>query len=332
MMKIAVIGGVSSTRVLIEKLFQHGFHEVRVWGYSPEDNSLVSGWSDLKSVCERFGFRYSPFLRVSSCQEEIAQCSPDLIFAVGLSQIISEELISIPRLGCIGFHPTALPKGRGRAAIAWLVLERMDGAASFFILRSGVDDGPIVAQEPFEVDENDDAKSVEKKLLVAEKKALDTWLPKLASGEIGGVEQDHSQASWYGRRSPEDGWIDWKVTVDELLRLIKASTAPHPGAYTFHEDSIITIWSAELNSSAQKGVVGRILQVFPDQTFLVQCNDGLLRVTRWQATNSWLPRVGIRLGYYTEAEVYLLKKKYSELEERIAILEKLALAASSDAK
>lgn len=331
-MKIAIIGGVSSTRVLIEKLFQHGFHDVRVWGYSPEDNSLVSGWSDLKSVCERFGFKYSPFLRVSSCQEEIAQYAPDLIFAVGLSQIIPEELISIPRLGCIGFHPTALPKGRGRAAIAWLVLERMKGAASFFVLRTGVDDGPVVAQEPFEVDENDDAKSVETKLLAAEEIALDTWLPKLASGEIGGVEQDHSQASWYGRRSPEDGWIDWKVTVDELVRLIKASTEPHPGAYTFHEDSIITIWAAELNDSAQKGVVGRILKVFPDQSFLVQCSDGLLRVTRWQAANSWLPKVGIKLGYYTEAEVHRLKKKYSQLEERIAILEKVALAASSDAK
>src|SRR5690606_17854055 len=108
----------------------------------------------------------------------------------------------------------------------------MKGAASFFVLRTGVDDGPVVAQEPFEVDENDDAKSVETKLLAAEEKALDTWLPKLASGEIGGVEQDHSQASSYWRRCPEDGWFDLQVTVDELVRLIKASTEPHPGAYT----------------------------------------------------------------------------------------------------
>lgn len=320
-MKIAVIGGVSSTKLLIEKLSQHGFNNVHVWGYAPENTTRVSGWSDLRGTSESLSFRYTPFVRVSDCKEEITDFAPDLIFAVGLSQIIPEDILSVPRMGCIGFHPTALPRGRGRAPLAWLILEGMDGAASFFLLRKGVDDGPIVAQAPFIVDEHDDAASVETKLLTAEAAALDAWLPQLACGEISGIEQDHSRANWYGRRTPEDGWLDWNKSAEDLSRLIRASTTPHPGAYTYHEDSVITIWKAEVHEIPEKGVVGRILQVFSDQSFLIQCKKGLLHVKNWQAINSWQPKVGIRLGYYAEAEIHKLRDKNAELEQRIIRLE-----------
>lgn len=329
-MKIAVIGGVSSTKLLIEKLSQHGFNNIHVWGYAPENTSRVSGWSDLRGISESLSFRYTPFVRVSDCKEELTDFAPDLIFAVGLSQIIPEDILSVPRMGCIGFHPTALPRGRGRAPLAWLILEGMDGAASFFLLRKGVDDGPIVAQAPFLVDEHDDAASVETKLLIAEAAALDAWLPQLAFGEISGKEQDHSRANWYGRRAPEDGWLDWNKSAEDLYRLIRASTAPHPGAYTFYEDAVITIWAAELNARPEKGVVGRILQVFPDQSFLIQCTKGLLHVKKWQATNAWQPKVGIKLGYYTEAEIYKLRIKNARLEERLERLEGRLLDALRD--
>lgn len=320
-MKIAVIGGVSSTQVLIEKLSHHGFTNVHIWGYAPENISQVSGWSDLEKVSERMNFQYTPFVRVAYCKEAIAEFAPDLIFAVGLSQIIPEDILAIPRMGCIGFHPTALPKGRGRAPLAWLILEGMDGAASFFLLRKGVDDGPIVAQAPFLVDEHDDAASVETKLLMAEAAALDAWLPQLAYGEINSNEQDHSRASWYGRRTPEDGWLDWNTSAADLSRLIKASTAPHPGAYTFHQDAVITIWAAELYEKSEKGVVGRVLEVFPDQSFLIQCAKGLLLVNNWQTTHPWQPKVGIKLGYYTEVEIQRLRNKNAELEQRLTRIE-----------
>lgn len=328
-MKIAVVGGVSSTRVLVEKLFEHGFLDVQVWGYSPDNHEMVSGWSNLEEPSLRFGYAFTPFVRVADCKQDLAKFGPDLIFVVGLSQIIPADIIAIPRISCIGFHPTALPQGRGRAAIAWLILEQVGGAASFFIIREGVDDGPIVAQQPFLIDAHDDAASVERKILAAEEKALDDWLPDIAN--IQAVEQDHSAASWYGRRTPEDGWLDWTKSNADLLRLIRASTRPHPGAYTFHQGNVITIWAAETIDTPHKGVTGRILEILPDGGYVVQCGEGLIKINSWSAAGdpAWRPRVGQKLGYYAEAEIHRLLEKNRLLENRISALEAM-MSAQAD--
>lgn len=321
-MRIAVIGGVNSTRVLIEKLFEYGYRDVHVWGYAPRSVELVSGWADLAAPCQAFGFDYTPFIKVVDCEEAIAAYSPDLLFAVGLSQLLPKSIIKLPQYGCAGFHPTALPKGRGRAAIAWLILEQVDGAASFFTIREGVDDGPLLAQEPFSVNEQDDAGSVEMKILSAEARALDNLLPELANN-LEGAEQDHTLATWYGRRSPEDGWINWAESRDAVIRLIKASTIPHPGAFTFIEEKTIRIWAAEPVDIRHKGVVGRIIEVAPNEAFIVQCGSGLVRVTSWDVADGagWSPKVGQRLGFYTEIEIQGLLKKNTDLESRISDLE-----------
>jgi methionyl-tRNA formyltransferase len=321
-MKIAVIGGVGSTKILVEKLRQHDFDQVYVFGYQPPDVSLVSGWVDLRRPAENAGFIFSPFNKISDCQLLLDQIRPDWIFAVGLSQLIPPSMLGLSKNGNIGFHPTALPAGRGRAPIAWLVLEQKDGAASFFLMREGVDDGPLLAQVPFVVSAEDDASTVENKVLTAEALALDGLLPAIRAGMVVPLEQDHSRATFYGRRTPDDGWLDWYATAEELHRLIRASTTPHPGAYTFQGMDKITILRAKVpDHCIEKGVVGRVLQCQPDGRFVVQCGSGHLQVTDWRATGRWQPRVGQKLGYYIESEVYSLHKKLHQFEQRLARLE-----------
>lgn len=325
-MKIAVIGGVTSTRLLVEKLYQHGFKDVQVFGYTPANTKNVSGWADLSVPAEQCHYKFNPFLRVSDFTKEIMELQPELIFAVGLSQLIPEEILQIPRLGAVGFHPTALPKGRGRAPIAWLVLEQKNGAATFFSLLAGVDDGPILVQEPFQVDAEDTAATVEAKILLAEANALDRWLPQLAAGLMASTEQDHSSATWYGRRTPEDGWIDWHKSAETLLRLIRASTHPHPGAYTFRQDHKIIIWSAQLQDQhSECGVIGRILLVDESGAFTVQCGERqLMTVTEWESSTGWTPKVGDLLGYYVESEINALRQTLRGLNTKLLELEKIA--------
>jgi methionyl-tRNA formyltransferase len=322
-MKIVVIGGVASTRLLVEKLYQHGFKDIHVFGFVPVSTANVSGWADLSVTAEKSHYTFTPFLRVSDCTEQIMALQPELIFAVGLSQLIPEKILTISKLGAVGFHPTALPKGRGRAPIAWLVLEQMDGAATFFSLRTGVDDGPVLVQEPFQVDAEDTAATVEAKILLAEANALDRWLPQLAAGEMTSSEQDHSSATWYGRRKPEDGWIDWHKSADALLRLIRASTHPHPGAYTFRLDHKIIIWNARFEDQHPEcGVVGRILRVDESGAFTVQCGERqLITVTEWESSAGWNPKVGELLGYYVESEINALRQALRNLEGKFANIE-----------
>lgn len=320
-MKIAVVGGVGSTLILIEKLAKHGFADVAVWGYHPLNTKNVSGWTDLVCSTEKYNFKYQAFQKISDSESDIQAFSPDVLFVVGLSQLVSSRLLNTPRLGAIGFHPTALPRGRGRAPIAWLVLNESRGAATFFLMREGVDDGPIVAQNFFDVNDRDNAKSVEDKLLVAEGVALDTILPELEFAILNATEQNHCLATWTGRRSPEDGWIDWGGSACKLYKLVSASTEPHPGAYTFSDNVTLRILAAEIVVDPIVGVVGRILSVTGNNGFVVQCGDGLLSITRWESDQPWKPRVGMRLGYYVEAEIHRLRSICSSLEARVLALE-----------
>ena len=316
-MKVAVVGGVRSTEVLIRALVKHEFDDCAVWGYVPIDAGLVSGWCDLRAVSSELVLPFFEFRKVTDCEESLRAYDPDVLFVVGLSQIIPESMLSIAGIVNVGFHPTALPKGRGRAAIAWMILEHVSGAASFFELRDGVDDGAILVQEPFEVGIQDDAASVEAKILKAESLALDRWLPCLAAGEVHGQEQDHSQATWLGKRAPDDGWLDWPHPRKHVLALIRASAPPHPGAYTYCSSEKILILSAHLCERPEKGVPGRIVAVHGDKSFEVACGDMLLTIDRWYCESGWFPKVGMKLGYYVENEIQQLKMKVGFLERKL---------------
>lgn len=313
-MKVAVIGGVVSTEVLVQALVQHKVEEIAVWGYEPKDTSLVSGWCDLRHLADGLGLPFESFSKVAECEPSLRAFYPDILFVVGLSQILPSSMLNIASTVNIGFHPTALPRGRGRAALAWLILQGENGAATFFALRDGVDDGPVFVQEPYVVVEDDDTADVEAKLLEAERNALDRWLPQLMQGNLTAKDQDHSAATWFGRRSPEDGWLDWKSRRDELVRLIQASAPPHPGAFTFCQKHKIFVLKAVPSSRREIGVPGRVLAVHANDGFEVQTGEGIVHISKWRSSTGWTPKVGMLLGYYAEAEIFELKSRVNHLE------------------
>ncbi len=328
-MKIAVMGGVISTSILIEKLNEHKFSQVKVWAYRPINLSNISGWVDLELIAQKFNFETMTFYRLSECEESIASYEPDLLFVVGLSLIIPDKLINLPKIGSIGFHPTALPEGRGRAPISWLVLKNIPGAATFFFLRSGVDDGPIIVQKSFNVTDIDDANSVYNKLVNAEKIALDHLLTELKLNKLDSRVQDETKATSWGKRLPEDGWINWDRPASEIHKLVRASSHPHPGAYTHQSDCLVKIWCANISNAPMTGVIGRILSVSSEsKSFIVQCRDGLIEITKWSALN-WEPKVGMLFGYYYENEICRLRSEINILKKDI---EKIKMLISSEQK
>lgn len=322
-MKVAVVGGVASTEVLVHALVRHKIGTIAVWGYEPKDTSLVSGWRDLRRLSDRLGLPFEGFRKVTECEARLRTFVPDILFVVGLSQIVPPTMLNISAKANIGFHPTALPRGRGRAALAWLILQSENGAATFFELRDGVDDGPVFVQQHFSVVEGDVTADVETKLLEAERIALDRWLPQLAQGDLTAQEQDQGAATWYGRRTPEDGWLDWQARRDDLLRLIWASAPPHPGAFTFCQNHKILVLKAHASDRREIGVPGRILAVHADGRFEVQAGGGILHVTEWQSGTGWTPRVGAQLGYYAEAEIFDLRTRLAQLELKVIRLQSM---------
>lgn len=330
--KVALVGSVGSSRRTLSALIRHGLPIVGVLGLNPLKSSKVSGYCRLDDLALSAGVPYFDFEKInhSNVLSIVQQWSPDILFVVGLSQIVRWDLLSIPKLGCVGFHPTWLPEGRGRAPVAWLTLEGRPGAATFFLMDEGADSGPILIQEPFFVSNQDYAGDVVEKIESAIDVALDRWLPCLAAGRWEPVSQQHELGTYYGRRSPEDGFIQWEWSAQQIQSLVRAASDPHPGAYTYADHRKLIIWRAEVDlHTPYRGVTGRILEGDQSRGWLVQTGDGLIRLTEVEfplpSRNdvSSVLRVGMRLGYNSQDEVYQINQHIVRLEQRLATLERL---------
>lgn len=315
-MKVLIIGAVKTTASTIEKLLQHKFEVSGVIGHEPIHQEKVSGWVDLKKLSDKYNLPYLGFQKINdpSILDWAKLKNPDIIFAVGFSQLLDASWMNISKLGCIGFHPTQLPAGRGRAPIAWIILEERKGAATFFLMGTGADDGPIFVQSPFVVDETDDAKSIESKINQHIDFALDEWLPKLKKGDWNPQIQDENLSSYYGARNESDGWIDWNLSAVQIDRLIKASAPPHPGAYYYFKSEKHIILSSRIETQLKiKGVIGKVLLMQSNEA-LVQCGDGLIWINQWKNESQYNQiKIGDRLQFHIQDEIYKIWNKINNI-------------------
>src|SRR5688572_19088016 len=161
-MRFVVAGSVSTTKVTLDALIRHDAPVAGVLGLDPAFSKNVSGYVDLSTSAREKGIPYLGFRQINSPEVLAALRSwrPDYLFVVGLSQLVSDEVMQSASKFCIGFHPTLLPDGRGRAPLAWLVLDRAPGAATLFQITAEADAGPIIAQVPYDVRETDYAADV----------------------------------------------------------------------------------------------------------------------------------------------------------------------------
>ena len=330
-MRIVVAGATVSTHQTLDALIRNGADVVGVLQLRNESSHTVTAFSPLDELAKPADISCATFRNINDAEivEQVRKWQPDLMFVVGLSQLVGDEMMSIPTRGCVGFHPTFLPAGRGRAPLAWLTLDSKPGAATFFLIDEGVDSGPIFVQETFEVTPDDYASDVETKLVAATGAALDRWLPDLLSGAWNPRPQDEVLATYNGRRSLDDGLLDWHQSSDDIYALIRAASRPHPGAYTWCQGRKLIVWQAELEKHLPwRGAVGRVLHVEPERGAMVQTGDGLLWLTQVQFVDDSEPsgaetvlKVGIKLGFVVQDEVARLRDRIDTLESRLSRLE-----------
>lgn len=199
--------------------------------------------------------------------EAIKQYDIDWLFIIGWSQIANSSIINAPKRGCIGMHPTLLPKGRGRAAIPWAILKGLDKTGvTMFKLDEGVDTGPILGQEVIPLSPLETAASLYKKVNVAHEDLIEKIFPLLETNQFQLAKQIESEATYWEGRTPSDGEIQTYMSIDQVDKLVRATTHPYPGAFFKTEKGIIRIWSG---NSVKKG------ETTEDDTLIIELADGI---------------------------------------------------------
>jgi methionyl-tRNA formyltransferase len=163
----------------------------------------------------------------------VRACAPDLIFSFYCRQLLKPPLLALAPRGALNMHGSLLPKYRGRAPVNWAVLhgERYTGATLHY-LAVNPDAGDIVAQQRVPILPDDTAREVFDKVTLAAEICLDAVLPALIAGHAPRTVNDIARGSYFGRRRPEDGEIDWRQAARSIHDLVRAVAPPYPGART----------------------------------------------------------------------------------------------------
>ncbi len=206
--------------------------------------------------------------------------SLDFAIVVGWFHMIQKKLRDLFFSGCAGFHASLLPQLRGGAPLNWAILLNLrETGVSFFEFSDGVDDGPLYAQEKFSIRDGDYIGDLIKKSEKSIIKMLGYTLPQ--------IKRNHSlkhpqkgAPSYCGQRVPEDSQIDWNDPAKNILRLIRASSAPYPGAYSFLDTEKVIIWKAETSKIEVYGIPGQILIA---DGIHIACKEGAVTLREYQS-------------------------------------------------
>lgn len=175
--------------------------------------------------------------------EAIKEYGIDWVFIIGWSQIASKEVIEASNQGVIGAHPTLLPVGRGRAAIPWAIIKGLDRTGvSFFKMNEGVDTGLLLRQEEVPIEKNETALTLYNKVNTAHETLIKKLFIDLLDNNVEGIVQDESKATYWEGRQPQDGELSEAMTLDQVDKLVRATTKPYPGAFILANGKKITIW------------------------------------------------------------------------------------------
>lgn len=247
----------------------------------PDDTAQSkSGRVTLDDFCHRTA---TPLLKVRNINDEsviasIRAHALDWLLIIGWSQIARAPVLGAARLGTLGMHPTLLPKGRGRAAIPWAILKGLtETGVTLFALDDGVDSGPIVAQQRVVIAHDETATTLYEKVSAAHVDLLWNAWDGLQGGKLPFTPQDHSQATVWPGRKPDDGRIAADSTLADAERLVRAVTHPYPGAFFETDAGRVRIWRATADPRPNHpSTLG-----FDVESGRIRLMDGDLRLWDW---------------------------------------------------
>lgn len=205
----------------------------------------------------------------------------DLIAVTAFGQILPEEILNMPKYGCINVHGSLLPKYRGAAPLQWAVIngEKEIGVTTMYMAK-GMDTGDMLLKEKIEVSSQDTYGSIHDKLCVIGAELLLKTIEGLEKGTLQRIPQQEEQATYASMLTKESGHIDWSKKCDEIICLIHGLD-PVPTAYTIYEGEVLKVWQAE-KIQQPTGKIGEITAI-TKKGFVVTAGDGSILVTEVQA-------------------------------------------------
>lgn len=281
-LRIVYIGCVEFSYYILEHLMQIPGHEFQISGIVTKQKSEIN--SDFVSLTPLAKKENLPVYYFDGNHSHMADwlrnIRPDVIYCFGWSHILPSEILEIPPLGVIGYHPAPLPFNRGRHPIIWtLALGLSETASTFFFMDEGADSGDILDQQFVSISPDDDAGALYKKLIGVAKDQVIRFTEKLINGTYERIPQNHEVANYWRKRSKSDGQIDWRMGAVQIHNLVRALARPYPGAHCIYRGQEIKIWKTKVRNDSSFDHIepGKIVDIEND-VIHVKCGTNILMI------------------------------------------------------
>lgn len=284
-MKIVFMGtpefAVPTLEALIEK---HDVAAVVTQPDKPKGRGKKMIFSAVKEKAVENNIKvYQPTkVRDGEFVEILKEYEPDVIVVVAFGQILSEDILNIPKYGCINVHGSILPKYRGAAPIQWSIIngEEFGGVTTMYMAK-GLDSGDMILKAEEKIKDDDTYGTLYDRLSYIGADLLIKTLDLIEKGEIVRVPQNDDDATLAPMITRDMEHIDWDNTSENVVNLIKGLN-PQPVSYTMYNDEKLKIWFAEVEKTEYSGEIGEIVDV-RKKDFVVKTKKGAVAVKEVQA-------------------------------------------------
>lgn len=276
-MRIALIGQAAFGEAAFNAL-RAGGHEIvavaSVRGAPGRPDALWTAASDAGVPVFHTGG-----LKKDDALDRWADTRPDLCVMAFVTHILPERVIDLPAHGTIEYHPSLLPRHRGRSAINWAVRmgDEVTGLTIFWVDR-GIDTGPILLQKKTPIAPDDTVGSLYfDRLFPMGVEAISEAVRMVERGEAPRIAQDEALATYEPPADDANSAIDWHAPAQQVYDLVRGSN-PQPGAHTTFNGAMLRIFDARLSREDAGAQPGAIVSI--GETVDVALDGGVLRVMR----------------------------------------------------
>lgn len=207
--------------------------------------------------------------------EELKKYGAELFVIAAFGQILSSEILHMPKYGCINIHASLLPKYRGAAPIQWAILNgETETGVTIMQMNEGLDTGDMLAKRVVLIEPSDTGDSLHDKLMAAGAELAVETIPRLVRGEIIPEKQNDADSCYARMLKKSLGNIDWSQDAVSLGRLVRGLNS-WPGAYTAFHGKNLKIWEACAGAPENGAVPGTVVRV-TKEAIEVQTGKGIL--------------------------------------------------------
>jgi len=305
-MRIVVHGQQAFGKAVLEALLARGDDVVAVYAPPAEPGVKADPLAEA-AVAGGLPLYQPASFRDPAVRGEFRALEPDLQVMAFVTLVVPEEFLSIPTHGSIQYHPSLLPRHRGRSSINWpIIMGETETGLSIFWPDAGLDTGDVLLQKRTPISETDTLGSVYfDRLFPRGVEAMLEAVELVAGGTAPRIPQDHALATYEGPCERENARIDWGKPWKQIHDLVRGCD-PAPGAWTTCGGQSLQVFSAIAQPARDLaglgGQTGEVVAV-TEAGFSVACADGRILVTRVRpagsgklAAGDWAAGAGLSVG------------------------------------